>query len=114
MARCDWEIIFKVEKAHRLVMPSFARVLQWLAGNGAKCTSIFIRKRQKEDIDKNTKVVVGPNFLAHWYIYDFQVCEGRPELLRTMDYINRHGYDLISVTQYQETYTVFFRRRACG
>lgn len=26
---------------------------------------------------KNTKVVVGPNFLAHWYIYDFQVCEGR-------------------------------------
>ena len=50
---------------------------------------------------KNTKVVVGPNFLAHWYVYDFQVCEGRPELLRTMDYINRHGYDLISVTQYQ-------------
>ena len=49
MARCDWEIIFKVEKAHRLVMPSFARVLQWLAG--AKCTSIFIRKRQKEDSD---------------------------------------------------------------
>lgn len=49
MARCDWEIIFRVEKAHRLVMPSFARVLQWLAGNGAKCTSIFIRKRQKED-----------------------------------------------------------------
>ena len=42
MARCDWEIIFKVEKAHRLVM---------LAGNGAKCTSIFIRKRQKEDSD---------------------------------------------------------------
>ena len=41
MARCDWEIIFKVEKAHRLVMPSFARVLQWLAG----------RKRQKEDSD---------------------------------------------------------------
>lgn len=33
---------------------------------------------------------MGPNFLAHWYIYDFQVCEGRPELLRTMDYINRH------------------------
>lgn len=51
MARCDWEIIFKVEKAHRLVMPSFARVLQWLAGNGAKCTSIFTRKRQKEDGD---------------------------------------------------------------
>lgn len=51
MARCDWEIIFKIEKAHRLVMPSFARVLQWLAGNGTKCTSIFIRKRQKEDGD---------------------------------------------------------------
>lgn len=48
---------------------------------------------------KNAKVVVGPNFLAHWYIYDFQVCEGRPELLRTMDYINRHGYDLISVNR---------------
>ena len=60
------------------------------------------------------KVVVGPNFLAHWYVYDFQLCTGRAELVRTMDYINRHGYDLISVTQYQETYTVFFRRRACG
>ena len=63
---------------------------------------------------KSTKVVVGPNFLAHWYIYDFQVCEGRPELLRTMDYINRHGYDLISVTQYQETDAGCVRRRACG
>lgn len=72
---------------------------------------LFGKKTQEV---KNAKVVVGPNFLAHWYIYDFQVCEGRPELLRTMDYINRHGYDLISVTQYQETYTVFFRRRACG
>ena len=51
MARCVWEIIFKIEKAHRLVMPSFARVLQWLAGNGAYCTSIFIRKRHKEDSD---------------------------------------------------------------
>lgn len=64
---------------------------------------------------KNTKVVVGPNFLAHWYIYDFQVCEGRAGAAADEGiYINRHGYDLISVTQYQETYTVFFRRRACG
>ena len=64
---------------------------------------------------KNAKVVVGPNFLAHWYIYDFQVCEGRPELLRTMDYINRHGYDLISACQdLSGAYTIFFRRRACG
>lgn len=63
---------------------------------------------------RSAKVVVGPNFLSHWYIYDFQVCEGKEELMRTINYINRHGYGLISVTQYQDVYTVFFRRRACG
>lgn len=61
------------------------------------------------------KVVVGPNFLEHWWVYDFQICENLEELKKTVDYINRHGYDLISATQDGAgVYTVFFKRRACG
>lgn len=68
----------------------------------------------KENHEKKGTVVVGPNFLAHWFIYDFEMCVGVEELKETMDVINHHGYDLISVTQSGEVYTVFFRRRACG
>lgn len=60
-------------------------------------------------------VVVGPNFLSHWFIYDFELCADYEELKAVMEYINYHGYDLISVTQDgRGFYTVFFRRRACG
>lgn len=69
-------------------------------------------------MEKNAKpkrpVVVGPNFLASWYIYDFEVCNGLAALKSTMEQINRHGYDLVSVTPAGRVYTVFFRRRACG
>lgn len=61
------------------------------------------------------KVVVGPNFLSHWFVYDFEICAEYEDLKITMDSINRHGYDLITVTQdHRGFYTVFFRRRACG
>ena len=61
------------------------------------------------------KVVIGPNFLAHWFIYDFEICVDYDELKAVMENINYHGYDLISVTQDgRGFYTVFFRRRACG
>ena len=61
------------------------------------------------------KVVIGPNFLSHWFIYDFEICMEYDELKKTMNYINHHGYDLISVTQGPSgEFTVFFRRRACG
>lgn len=63
----------------------------------------------------NKKVVVGPNFLEHWWVYDFKLCADVEELKQTMEYINRHGYDLISVSQDGTgAYTVFFRCRACG
>lgn len=65
--------------------------------------------------DKKKTVVVGPNFLTNWFVYDYEICEGRRELNQVMDTINRHGYDLVSVTQdLTGVYTVFFRRRACG
>lgn len=71
--------------------------------------------RTPEDKKKKETVVIGPNFLAHWFIYDYEFCEGRQELARVMKHINHHGYDLVSVTQDPNgTYTVFFRRRACG
>lgn len=61
------------------------------------------------------KVVVGPNFLEHWWVYDFEICADVEELKKTVDYINRHGYDLISTCQDGAgVYTVFFRCRACG
>ena len=65
--------------------------------------------------DKPKTIVVGPNFLSSWFVYDYEVCDGRRELEKVMDTINRHGYDLVSVTQdLTGVYTVFFRRRACG
>lgn len=68
----------------------------------------------KEQKKKET-VVVGPNFLASWFVYDFERCRSETELAVTMEYINYHGYDLISVTQDAAgVFTVFFRRRACG
>ena len=64
---------------------------------------------------KPQTVVVGPNFLNSWFVYDFQICAEYEELKQTIDYINRHGYDLITVTQdTRGFFTVFFRRRACG
>ena len=61
------------------------------------------------------KVVVDPNFLGYWWVYDFEICADVEELKKTMDYINRHGYDLISACQDGTgVYTVFFKRRACG
>lgn len=69
----------------------------------------------KKQTDKKETVVVGPNFLAHWFIYDYERCETEGALAATMEYINYHGYDLISVTQdSKDVFTVFFRRRACG
>lgn len=65
--------------------------------------------------EKKETVVVGPNFLASWFVYDFERCRTESELAVTMEFINYHGYDLINVTQGPDgVYTVFFRRRACG
>ena len=71
--------------------------------------------RTPEDKKKKETVVIGPNFLAHWFIYDYELCNNHAELQKVMDHINHHGCDLISVTQDGTgVYTVFFRRRACG
>ena len=65
--------------------------------------------------EKKGTVVIGPNFLAHWFIYDYERYENEAALAVVMEYINNHGYDLIAVTQdSKDIYTVFFRRRACG
>lgn len=43
-------------------------------------------------------------------MYDFEICVGADDLARTIHHINRYGYRLITVTQYKDEYTVFFRR----
>lgn len=55
---------------------------------------------------------VGPNFVAHWFVYDFEVCIGVEELQQALAKINYHGFDLVAVTQTMDKYTVFFRRLA--
>lgn len=45
-------------------------------------------------------------------VYDYQFCVEDEELEATIREINDRGYKLISVTQYGETYTVFFGRPA--
>lgn len=67
------------------------------------------------EANEKEKVVIGPNFLQHWFVYDFQLCADVKELTETLKYINHHGYDLTAVTQDATgVYTVFFKRRACG
>lgn len=70
---------------------------------------------KKKPREKLKTAAVGPNFLEHWFYYDFQICANVEELKETMRFINHHGYDLFSVAQNGTgVYTVFFRRRACG
>ena len=47
-------------------------------------------------------------------IYDFIHCVGADALRNTICTINRSGYELVSVTQHEHTYTVFFRRPVDG
>lgn len=68
----------------------------------------------KKDNSEKQPVIIGPNFLNSWFVYDFELCEGIRALEKTIDAVNRHGYDIVSVTQFGDEYTVFFRRRACG
>jgi hypothetical protein len=46
------------------------------------------------------------------YLYDFVRCVGDDELEQLIQTINENDYDLVSVTQKDDTYTVFFRRYA--
>lgn len=74
-----------------------------------------MKEHEKKQTVKKESIVSGPNFLAHWFVYDYVRCDGISELEKAMHTINRHGYDLVSVTQdSKDIFTVFFRRRACG
>ena len=44
------------------------------------------------------------------YVYDYVRADGDQELQRVLSRINALGYTLVSVSQYEHTYTVFFRR----
>lgn len=46
--------------------------------------------------------------------YDYEMCDGEMALKSVLWQINLCGYDLIAVTQYKRTYTVFFRRPLNG
>ena len=46
------------------------------------------------------------------YLYDFVRCVGDDELEQLIQTINESGYDLVSVAQKGDIYTVFFRRYA--
>lgn len=46
------------------------------------------------------------------FLYDYALCEGFRELEKMLQIINESGYQLVSVTETNWTYTVFFRRPA--
>ncbi len=48
------------------------------------------------------------------FLYDYQRCNGETALQEVFRIINTSGYILVSVTQYEHTYTVFFRRPVNG
>lgn len=43
-------------------------------------------------------------------IYDIEICVGVEELKRTIRVINDCSWKIISMTQFEEVYTVLFRR----
>lgn len=43
-------------------------------------------------------------------VYDFEVCIGVEELKLKLSKINSFGFELVSVTQTMDKYTLFFRR----
>ena len=43
-------------------------------------------------------------------VCDFEICFGEHELKRAMATLNYNGYDLVTVTQTMDKYTVFFWR----
>jgi hypothetical protein len=47
-------------------------------------------------------------------VYDFEIADNASELVRVLNYINLHGYQLVAVSQSGESYTVFFGRPADG
>ena len=47
-------------------------------------------------------------------IYDFEICDGFYQLKALIATINEKGYTLVSVTQQEHVYTVFFRRPVDG
>lgn len=47
-------------------------------------------------------------------IYDIEICVGVEELKRTIRIINGCGWSIVSMTQFEEVYTVLFRRPADG
>lgn len=55
-----------------------------------------------------------PNPFKPRCLYDFELCVGLDELKETIGEINHNCYTLVGVTQYADTYTVFFRRAPIG
>lgn len=52
--------------------------------------------------------------LPQYSLYDYAVCDGEKALRQVIEHINTKKYTLVSVTQYEHTYTVFFRRPVYG
>ena len=62
---------------------------------------------------RNPVVITVPKPVS--YIFDFEICADYEEVKNVLGYINRCGYDLVSVTQdSRDFFTLFFRRRANG
>lgn len=45
----EWLITYRIKKTHMIILPSWARVLQWIAGNGGKCSSIVISRQPRKE-----------------------------------------------------------------
>lgn len=47
-------------------------------------------------------------------LFDYERCDGEDALQKIIQRINASGYSLVCVSQYEHTYTVFFRRPVNG
>ena len=73
---------------------------------------IMIAKQAKADAAAEPAPL--PTLASVRFVYDFEFCGTVAELKETVNYINEQRFILVSVTQSDDTYTVFFRRMLNG
>lgn len=64
---------------------------------------------QREKLTQSAHVFKAPE-----KVVAFELCDGTGELRDALQKINLHGYDTITVTQFGNTFLVFFRRPVDG
>ena len=78
------------------------------------CIAYLVGMAKQAKADAAAEPAPLPPLASVRFVYDFECCCSVSELKETVKYINEQRFVLISVTQYDHVYTVFFRRMLNG